>query len=155
MELDRDTCQTEDNDGDTDNSADRREAHVPCGGRLREHRTRPGLQTRREAIATAEDDRRQRWRDRQHRSRANRRGVDVAGAELEQGAEVRDLRWGFRRNRTSVWKRAHRISTLLARLLERIPDLDFRAEVLEKVFNNRTIRHFFPEYYPTLEQVRA
>ena len=147
MEVDENTVQTEDNEGDADNGADRGGAEVQRGGHRREHRARPGPQTRREAIATAEDDQLQRWRDRQRRSRANRRHRDVAGAGRQQGADDRNIRWGFQRNCSSVWRRAHRISTSFARLLDRIPDLDFRAEVLEKVFANRSIRQLLPQHY--------
>ena len=155
MEVDKNTVQTEDNEGDADNGADRGGAEVQRGCRRHEHRARPGPQTRREAIAAAEDDQRQRWRDRQRRSRANRRHGDVAGAGRQQGADDRNIRWGFQRNRSSVWRRAHRISTSLARLLDRILDPDFRAEVLEKVFANRTIRQLLPQHYPAPEQARA
>ena len=102
----------------------------------------------RERILAQENQRRQ-WRERQRLSRARRRDADG------ERNEVPDLRWGLRRNRSSVWRRAKRITASLSQLLERIPGPHYRALVLDKVFSSPRLRRILPEYYPTPKEARA
>lgn len=117
--------------------------------------TRPGPRTRQRLDADVVLNQRQEWRDRQRRSRWQRTIVDGGSASNGEANATPDLRWGCRRHRSSVWRSASRITRSLSRLLQRIPDSNFRAAVLEKVFSNHNIRPLLPSYYPTPEEARA
>jgi hypothetical protein len=43
----------------------------------------------------------------------------------------------------------------LVRLLERLPDPDFRAAVVDKVFAHEWVQPLLPDYYPSPEEARA
>ena len=115
MEFDRDTGQFYSIAGDTSTNAGVGVHVLPRVGR-------PGLRTRERLLAEGIDD-----GDGGIANVLVVQDADEAGVASVQGNEVLDVGWGYRRNRSSVWRRANDITNKLSELLERIPDSGFRA----------------------------
>ena len=112
---------------------------------------RPGPATR-QAVQLAEaDDRRCRWREKQQRFRARVRERQEREADRHEDADEDD----GGRSHSTLGRRAVEFSRDLIWHLERLPDEEIRAAVMDIVFKNEAVRMLMPDYYPSPEDARA